>query len=43
MKKFILAFVCLANILNLQGQCNERYGEEIFNEVYLIIITICLL
>lgn len=39
MKNFILAFVCLANILNLQGQCNERYGEEIFNEVSISTVT----
>ena len=39
MKKLILSFLCLVSVFNLQAQCDDRYNEEIFDEVSVSTVT----
>ena len=39
MKKLILGFICVISVLNLQAQCDDRYSEEVFEEVSVSTVT----
>ncbi|MFQ3269129.1 MAG: para-nitrobenzyl esterase, partial [Flavobacteriales bacterium] len=39
MKRFLFLFITLFSFFNVQAQCDDRYSEEVFDEVSVSTVT----